>query len=224
MINVSCDKNDNNEDPSFDNCGVLIDSRDGQEYKTVIIGDKCWMAENLNIGVMIDGEFNQSDNDTIEKYCYDNDPANCNIYGGLYQWDEMMLYLNEPGTQGICPNGWYLPSDEDWKQLEIELGMSEAAANQANKWRGHGVGTALKKGGYTGFNALFAGARTSSGVFINIDESENPFTYFHTSSEAEIDFFSWRRCLSPEYSSVGRFDSFSKKYGLSVRCVKDIKD
>ena len=46
-----------------------------------------------------------TNNGIIEKYCYDNNPANCAIYGGLYQWNEMMQYTTQQGAQGICPNG-----------------------------------------------------------------------------------------------------------------------
>ncbi len=76
-------------------CGdLIIDDRDGQTYNTVQIDDQCWLAENLNIGIMINGAYNQSDNGVINKYCYDNDPSNCEIYGGLYQWDEMIGLYN----------------------------------------------------------------------------------------------------------------------------------
>jgi uncharacterized protein (TIGR02145 family) len=67
------------------------------------VGDKCWLKENLNVGTMILSEQNQSDNGLIEKYCYGDLPANCETYGGLYQWREAMQYIATPGTQGICP-------------------------------------------------------------------------------------------------------------------------
>ncbi len=51
----------------------------------------------------------------IEKYCYDDNPANCDEYGGLYNWNEMMMY--EPGGKGICPDGWHIPSDYEWENL-----------------------------------------------------------------------------------------------------------
>jgi len=68
----------------------------GQTYNTVQIGTQCWLKENLNIGTKIPGTQNQANNGTIEKYCYNNDEANCAIYGGLYQWNEMMQYVLRP--------------------------------------------------------------------------------------------------------------------------------
>ncbi|MCD4735497.1 MAG: hypothetical protein K8R53_05605, partial [Bacteroidales bacterium] len=104
--------------PAF-RCGDdLIDVRDNQTYKTVQIGNQCWMAENLNIGNMVNGNVLQSNNDIIEKYCYDNIRDHCGVYGGLYQWNEMMQYKTTLGIQGICPQNWLLPTDIDWCILE----------------------------------------------------------------------------------------------------------
>jgi len=69
------------------------------------------MAENLNVGTHIYGGINQTNNKKIEKYCYNDDVQNCNIYGGLYNCDEMMQYATIPGSQGISPQGWYVPTD-----------------------------------------------------------------------------------------------------------------
>lgn len=215
----SC-KPDEEEEEFFLSCGTITDQRNGHQYETVQIGNQCWMAENLNVGIMIDGNLDQTDNDTIEKYCYNNNPANCDKYGALYQWDELMQYSTTEQIQGICPEGWYVPSDGDWKELEITLGMSQTDAEKENAWRGQGVGAALKIGGKTGFDVLISGQRSSNGSFDQIEGSEYQFAYFHTSSEAEIDYFSWRRCLRTDYSSIGRYDTFSKKNGFSLRCIR----
>jgi uncharacterized protein (TIGR02145 family) len=78
--------------------------------------------QNLNIGTMINNAVNQTNNSIIEKYCYGYNAANCAIYGGLYQWDEIMIYTassnaNPSGRQGICPTGWHIPSDAEWRQF-----------------------------------------------------------------------------------------------------------
>ena len=99
-------------------CGnPIIDVRDGQSYNTVLIGAQCWMAENLNLGTMIQGTTEMSDNSIVEKYCYNNNTANCDVYGGLYQWHEIMQYINTPGVQGLCPANWHLPTDAEWTIL-----------------------------------------------------------------------------------------------------------
>jgi len=70
---------------------------EGKTYNTVQIGDQCWMKENLNVGTMFDNHLDMQDNFYLEKYCYDNNEAHCELYGGLYQWGEMMMYIDEMG-------------------------------------------------------------------------------------------------------------------------------
>ncbi|MCK5839195.1 MAG: hypothetical protein KAG99_05065, partial [Bacteroidales bacterium] len=100
-------------------CGdPFTDSRDGATYNTIQIGTQCWMAENLNIGTRIDGVNDQINNSIIEKYCYNDIEDSCDVYGGLFQWDEMMQYITDTLAQGICPTGWHIPADYEWKVLE----------------------------------------------------------------------------------------------------------
>ncbi len=101
------------------NCGTtLTDYRDNQTYPTVLIGTQCWMAKNINVGTRIDGTVNMSNTGTLEKYCTGNLESNCDVYGGLYQWNEMMQYVTTPGVQGICTPGWHIPTDNEVKILE----------------------------------------------------------------------------------------------------------
>jgi uncharacterized protein (TIGR02145 family) len=201
-------------------CGdLLVDSRDGNTYSTVLIGTQCWMAQNLNVGVMISGATRQLDNGVIEKHCYDNYSVYCLAFGGLYEWDEMMDYGpsdagNPSTTQGICPAGWHVPSDEEWKVLEMFLGMTSTEADMVNGWRGTGAGTALKVGGSSGYDAKMAG-RDAGGAFSLIGLNE----YMYTSTEYYTN--AWRRCLAFSADTVGRWNTFPKSWGLSVRCVLD---
>ena len=202
------------------NCGEpLVDARDSQSYPTVLLGGKCWMAANLNIGTQLTGATNSTNNSQIEKYCYGDDNGNCDIYGGLYQWDETMAYSTTESTQGICPTGWHIPSDAEFKQLEISLGMTEAEADLNNTWRGtsQGVGTAMKEGGSSGLNIQLAGRKSSSFGFVG------SAGYIWCSTEG-IDYssetFAMRRCWGTQ-AGVGRYDTFPKTYSFSVRCVKD---
>lgn len=200
-------------------CGdTLIDYRDGQMYPTVQIGSQCWMAKNLNIGKMILSGNNQKNNGVIEKYCYNNDSTNCTTYGGLYQWDEMMQFVTTESTKGICPCNWHVPSENEWQTLELSLGMTalQVARSNVDSWdRGTTEGTALKVGGSSGFNALLSGMGTPYG-FYNL----GVFEYTYTSSVYNTNY-AWRRCLRTGYSTIGRWNTFYKTYGFSVRCVKD---
>lgn len=195
---------------------ILVDSRDGQMYGTVQVSNQCWMADNLNIGQQILLAQNQTDNHVIEKYCYNDSLHYCNMYGGLYQWNEMMQYTTTESTQGICPPGWHIPSDAEWQELEIALGMDSTAANLVNQWRGPGVGSALKQGGSSGVDIKLGGVRWPHGISAFIGE----MGYYWASTENGADN-GWRRCFNATSNSVGRYDNFSKLYGLSVRCVKD---
>ncbi len=218
-------------------CGeVIIDSRDWKNYTTVQIGTQCWMAENLNIGTMIDGTGEQTDNPTIEKYCYDNNTSNCDTYGGLYQWAEIVQYMNgatnttswDPvptgNVQGICPHGWHLPTDEDWKTMEMVLGMSQSEADN-NGWRGTDEGEKMKStnGWYnngngtnsSGFTALPGGGRTIDGSFGYLGETGSWW------SSSEISgTLAWFRLLGYSYDRVYRYYNL-KAYGFSVRCLKN---
>jgi len=85
---------------------------ENQAYNTVVVGDQCWIKENLNIGSRINGIQNQTNNGIIEKYCYNDDSVNCTKYGGLYLWSEAMQYDTAEGARGICPIGWHFADIE----------------------------------------------------------------------------------------------------------------
>jgi len=112
---------------------TMTDPRDGREYKTVKLLGKWWMAENLKTGKLIQSNFQQYRNGLIEKYAYDENPDNIEKYGGLYFFDEAMNYKDEPGSQGICPPGWYIPSLKEWQ----DIGMG-APNKYLNEYYGQG--------------------------------------------------------------------------------------
>ena len=122
------------------------------------------MAENLRVGEMINSADEQIDNDTIEKYCMQNDTNNCSIYGGLYQWDELMSYTTTEGIQGICPDGWHIPSDQEIMELEVYLGMSQQDADITG-FRGTNEGGKLKEAGFTHWTSPNTGATNESDQF-----------------------------------------------------------
>lgn len=184
----------------------------GNIYNTIKIGDQCWMAENLNIGTMIVGSVDQSDNSTLEKYCYNNNEDSCNHYGGLYQWAEMIQYTSK-GSQGICPDGWHIPTDAEWCMLEKEVDLTIDCTTTG--WRGIDAGTSLKQDGSYGFTSLLAGYRNNSGSYDNI----GTMAYYWTSTLGSSG--AWSRSLSGSNNTSARIDE-NKTFGFSVRCLKNI--
>jgi len=185
----------------------------GQVYNTIMIGNQCWLKENLNIGTMITGSTDQSSNGTIEKYCAYDDVAKCAVYGGLYQWNEMMQYVTTEGAQGICPNGWHIPSDAEWSTLESNVGG----------------GGDLKEAGLAHWFAPNTGATDASGYsalpggYIGINFGST-FSYrdagrFWTSSQMDA-LDAWLRDVRYSVAIIQQYD-WRKGYGLSVRCIKD---
>ena len=96
---------------------------------------------------MIPGSTIQTDNGIPEKYCYDDIPDNCDKYGGLYQWDEMLQFSTKNG-QGICPDGWHISKDEEWKILEgtidSQYGVGDSEWEKSSTTRGFDAGKTLK--------------------------------------------------------------------------------
>ena len=232
-------------------CGdVLVDSRDGESYDTVMIGEQCWMAENL--GYLPEVEPTQGDYSETDPYYYvigyegdDPEEAKENTFyssrwdeyingyevaGVLYNWPAAMNESVESGAQGVCPDGWYLPTNEDWKILE---GFTDSTydypdpvwENQAE--RGDDVGDNLTstlhdEGNDTvGFNGLYAGRRTwdLGGGVTNFD-SHGYFWLSDTYSPEDDDAFS--RSISHNTTGVTRYNSYwGREMGLSVRCIKE---
>jgi len=160
------------EDDQQDQIDVFVNGVLQEEYyyRIVRIGTQTWMAENLNRGAQIHWIENekQMDDEWVEKFCYDNDINNCDIYGGLYSWWEAMEYSPPDSgmvgtTQGICPDGWHIPTNNEWETLINYLGGSSLAGgplkDTGNIEEGTGLWDAPNKGATneTGFTALPAG-------------------------------------------------------------------
>ena len=220
------------------NAATLTDI-DGNVYNTVQIGNQCWMKENLrttryaNSTVIANGE--TASNETEYWYYPNEDAANKPTYGLLYNWKAVMhdspsSGSNPSGVQGICPNGWHVPSDEEWKQLEIAVGMSQREANNTEYrgdiaaklsgnigWTSSGTANAAgnlsaSERNLSGFSALPAGSYIGSYTRFGTN------TYFWSSTEN--DDLTWTRYMYYNVSGVCRH-SYNKRYGLSVRCLKD---
>jgi uncharacterized protein (TIGR02145 family) len=209
----------------------------GESYPTVQIGTQCWFQKNVNVGTMVLGANDQTNNSILEKYCYNNDTANCSIYGGLYQWAEAVQYQNGASNtaspspafagniKGICPTGWHVPSDSEFCTLTTFL---DATINcGTNGYSGTDAGGKMKV-----VSGLWAspntGATNSSGFSaLGIGYRE----WFGSFDWAGIENYFWSRTdfSNSESKSISLVNNSSfigigkpgKIYGFSVRCIKD---
>jgi len=200
---------------------VSCTDADSNNYPTVTIGTQLWMAKNLNVGTRIDGYYEQTNNGTSEKYCFNDLDSNCTVYGGLYQWNELMQYITTEGAKGICPVGWHIPTDAEWTTLITFLGGQSFAGGKIKETgRTHWSWSYPPYPGPTnssGFTALGAGYRHFDGSYYFSTLTYN--TYFYSSSQngntdpgyvflaADNDYF------IPGWIPV--------TWGFSCRCLKD---
>jgi uncharacterized protein (TIGR02145 family) len=188
--------------------GIFIDTRDSTEYSWVRIGTQVWMAENLSY-VPDSGS-----------WCYKDEERNCEFFGRLYNWET---------AKEVCPDGWYLPSDEDWLELEEHLGIPKRKRLEMG-YRGNKKGGALKASGReywlhpnsgatneTGFDALPGGLRSDRNTY----HLKGHGAYFWTSTQfLETMDGAWSRSLHYNNSFINRFGNITT-HAFSVRCIRD---
>lgn len=194
---------------------VACTDEDGNNYAIVPIGTQIWMARNLNVGIRINSSLGASDNGIIEKYCYSNNESNCNIYGGLYEWYELMQYVYDEGEMGICPADWHVPTNSEWTTLIDYLG-GESVAGMKLKETGsvHWYNPVSEGSNSSGFTGLPGGWSQGYDTF-----SERRFIgYFWTSSKNGGTAF-YRTITSSNKGSYQH--SGAKDFGYSVRCIHD---
>lgn len=195
------------------NKGVIIDERDGHEYKTVGIKSQLWMAENLNYNP---GQGGAGDEAYDWSWCYANDLDKCDTYGRYYTWAAAMdsamtgcgygsICSSALPVQGVCPSGWHLPSMDEWDTLINAVGMSTAGVKSQNGWEEYGV----ENTNAFGFSALAAGD-CSNGSFYNRD---GLVAYFWSSDAKSVYL---------RFDDYGFFTSgITKDSGYSIRCLRD---
>jgi uncharacterized protein (TIGR02145 family) len=221
--------------------GTMTD-QEGNSYQTIRIGDQTWMAENLKVTQYADGTpiplvtdsaaWAELDPNSMAYCWYGNDAASKDLYGGLYNWaassrgavgsDTLVT-----GIQGVCPDGWHLPAETEWQELESFLGMS-AERVEATEWRGSNYeGGKLKEVGFShwekpntsatnesGFTALPGGFRGMNGAFYG------HYATYWTATEKSESEQAWYRALNYNKGLIYRHYHF-KKLGFSIRCVAD---
>ncbi|MDR0517960.1 MAG: fibrobacter succinogenes major paralogous domain-containing protein [Fibromonadaceae bacterium] len=176
---------------SISSGNTFTDSRESKTYKTVKIGSQTWMAENLNI-------------EKGNSVCYDNDPANCQKCGRLYDWETAMK---------ICPKGWHLPTDAEWNALENAVGGSSVVGTvlkSKNGWDNNGNGTDKH-----GFSALPCG-RYYNGKFLYYGLLGQFWSATETSASHALGIG-----LDARNADMGVGNLNKSLYLRSVRCVED---
>jgi uncharacterized protein (TIGR02145 family) len=198
---------------SCSNTGTFTDSRDGKEYKRLKIGEQVWMAENLaytgNDIKHITDDKEWVNNIEYDAWCYyENSNSKGKIYGVLYQWEAALI---------ACPDGWHLPTDEEWKQLEGHLyaNVGSQLAGDETLWKDGKLKQSMHFG-FSGFNALPGGLCSSGyGMFQGLGDSG-----FWWSATEDNSSCAYDRYLIFGATTVSRYGS-TKSGGFSVRCVRD---
>ena len=171
--------------------GILTDTRDGQTYKTVVIGNQTWMGENLN--------FTPTSGNS---WCYSNTPSSCTTYGRLYDWATAKV---------VCPTGWHLPDTTEWNVLEAAVGGTATAGTKLKATSGWSSGNGTDD---FGFSALPGGNYVGSS-FYDVGGYGSWWTATAYGSDLAYD-----RDMGFLSAYVG-LSNDGQTIGFSVRCLKD---
>ncbi|UCE19679.1 MAG: hypothetical protein JSV84_04865 [Gemmatimonadota bacterium] len=189
----------------IDSCpSTTVTDIDGNVYQTITIGTQVWMAENLKVTHYRNGDY------ISYATSYDNDENNIATYGLLYNWSA----VND--SRGLAPEGWHMPSDDEWQTLIDYLGGDSVAGGKMKEsgtlhWQSPNTGATNE----SGFTALPGGTRGGGGNFSGMGNT----ALFNSSTELD-NYNAWSRALRYDSSSVSRLH-LSKQDGFSVRCVRD---
>ena len=190
--------------PSFTCGNNLTDIRDNKVYPTVQIGSQCWMASNLDFGTQIPDGIPQTDNCTSEKYLR---PTSYVPRPTFYQWDELMRYQTSPGSQGLCPPGWHIPSAAEWNILLSFY----SGAGQAGGY----LKDSLLVNGFHSYQQGFLYLNNTWAFTTGLDTGAMYWTSSSSGTDRAV-----ARGLNIFNPSVSMYLS-SRQNAFGVRCVKD---
>lgn len=214
--------------------GELLDTRNNKVYRTIVIGDQIWMAQNLDYAT----QNSFADNDE-SSWCYGRNSDNCDKYGRMYSWNaavgkteaECGLAIKQvcsvgEGVQGVCPDNWHVPSAAEWQMLLTTVGGTDNAGTMLKSKKGWAAMDGLYDGNGTdnyGFSALPGG--DCNDIYDCNFVGETVYTQFWSSTEVGTGYE-----FGPDYSYIYQFfdtrlrvfeDLYPKYFALYVRCVKN---
>lgn len=240
LMFMACDPNGGSGRTQYPSTARVIRNAvkdvDGNKYDAVRIGDQVWMASNLKTTHYADGtaipQGTTISETTAYRYCPSNNPQTVDKYGYLYNWPAVMhgyssSAANPSGVQGICPDGWHVPSKAEWTQLEnavasrVQFGESVAQALTSNdtSWaESNGSGTPGQNpslNNCTGFSAVPAGCCNILGY-----DDFGTHAYFWSATQYASSYAYYR---SMDYDNAGVYSYYgvNKNDGFSVRCLRD---
>jgi uncharacterized protein (TIGR02145 family) len=196
---------------SGNSCPPTVTDKEGNTYGTTLIGFQCWMKENLKTTAYRDGTPVQS----TGYFWYEDKIAWKDSYGALYNYQAVT------SAKGLCPEGWHIPSAEEWKVLTDYLGGAEVAGGKMKsdrtapelhpRWDSPNTGAA----GNDGFAALPGGYRYIDNDYYDLGKAG----LFYSSSAYDSDY-AWIIMVESGYREAG-VHTMLKSYGCSVRCIRD---
>ena len=213
----------------IDTCqyGVLEDKRDGQTYKTIVIGEQTWMAQNLNYDI----------EDNRRQSCYKDEPDFCIRFGKLYSWPGVMDYdknrcqdaasCSLASNQGICPNGWHVPTKSEWDTLWSNVGFTSDNLQKGDEYGRTAVRGLISDTSYItwdrsgesdffGFSATRHGYKTDVGDYVWMD---NIVAAYWTSTE--VYSYGSKAYVAGTFLIKNVFNDYAKVGQFAVRCIKD---
>lgn len=202
----------------FTYCPNSVKDIDNNIYHTIKIGNQCWMKENLKVTKNPNGE-------DIMRNCYNNEEKNCESDGGLYDWNTAMNGSIIEGSQGICPNGWHIPTVSDWQAIERGLPTKVVYVPAYTdcvdiKWSWNYCSpeqmeekNKIQYTDYSKFDIIFAGFKHS------LYSNRNSDVFFWASTKGNN---SWSQRIDKTfYMNTELRDVYPKSHSLSIRCIKN---